>query len=182
MNPPAGRCYWAVAPFSPEPPFRIYADGAAPVEVESAHKMQVAASRGGSEFTILTPVKVRPVLVVSDVLSPFNEVLALRLKRLSTLSEDQAQSVRERQDEGLYYLDPDAMSGLEMENAAIVTSLLKLPVGALDTTVELGSINNAELRALHQRISDSHGLMLDLPVLERAVELMSKFAARGSND
>lgn len=144
--------------------------------------MQIAASRGGSEFTVLTPVKVRPVLVVSDVLSPFDEVLALRLKRLSTLTEDQANAVRERKDDRLHYLDSEAMSGLEMENAAIVTSLLKLPIGALDTTVELGSINEAELRILHQRISDSHGLMLDLPVLDRALDLVAKLAERGSSD
>lgn len=142
--------------------------------------MQIAAFRGGSEFTILTPVKVRPVMVVSDILSPFDEVLALRLKRLSTLPEDQARSVRERQDERLYYLDPDAMGGLEVENAAIVTSLLKLPVGALDTTSELGSIKDDELRVLHQRIADSHGLKLDLPVLDRALELMAKLAEHGS--
>lgn len=182
MNPPAGRCYWAVAPFSPEPPFRIYADGAAPIEVDSAHKMQTAAARGGSEFTVLTSVKVRPVLVVSEILSPFDEVLALRLKRLSTLSEDQARAVREGQDDRLFYLDPEAMEGLELENAAIVTSLLKLPVGALDTTAELGSINEGELRVLHQSIADSNGLRLDLPVLERALDLIAKLAERDAGD
>jgi hypothetical protein len=143
--------------------------------------MQVAASRGGSEFTVLTPVKVRPVLVVSNVLSPFDEVLALRLKRLSTLTKDQADAVRQRQDERLHYLDTDAMGGLETENAAIVTSLMKLPVGALDTTAELGCINEADLRVLHQRISDSHGLMLDLQVLDRALELVAKLTERGSS-
>lgn len=178
MNPPLGRCYWAVAPFSPEPPFRVYAEGAQPIAVDSAHAMQVAAARGGSEFTVLTPVKVRPVLVVSDELGPYGEVLALRLRRFDKLTVEQASKVREHSDNGLFYLEPDSMPGLEAENSAIITSLLKLPVGALDTTAELGQVNENELRVIHERIADAHKLRLDLPILERAQALMAQIAAR----
>jgi hypothetical protein len=167
-----------VAPFAPEPPFQIYADGEPPIAVESARAMQMAASRGGSEFTILTPVKIRPILVVSERLDPYNEVLALRLKRLDKLSEESAEAVRGQSDVGLFYLSPDSVPGLKVENSAIITSLLKLPTTALDTTTELGSINENELRVIHERIADAHGLRLDLPVLKRAQELMAEIAAR----
>lgn len=115
-------------------------------------------------------------MVVSNTLEPFGEVLALRLKRLSVLAEADANSVRDQQAGGLYYLRPDSMGGLDLENAAIVTSLLKLPVGALDTTSELGCISESELRDIHERIADLHSLRLDRPVLEKALELMAKLA------
>lgn len=140
--------------------------------------MQVAASRGGIEFTVLTPVKVRPILVVSKTLEPYGEVLALRLKRLNTLSDQHADAVRGQTDNGLLYLKPDSMSGLEMENAAIITSLLKLPVSALDTTVELGCINDNELRVIHERIADAHKLKLDIPILKKAQGLLAEISAR----
>lgn len=160
----------------PEPPFRIYAGtGQEPFEVPDANKIRVAASKGGgSEFTLLTPVKPRPVLVVTDPLEPYNEVVVLRLKRLNTLADSDAEAVRQHQDNALFYLKPDAFNGLELENAAIVTSMLRLPMSAIDTTVELGTVDENELRVLHERIVEAHGLRLEIPILHKAQELLRK--------
>lgn len=178
---PLGRCYWAVAPFAPEPPFRVYAGTERPpFEVADANTMKVAASRGGgSEFTLLTSVKPRPVLVVTAPLEPYNEVVALRLKRLNTLSDADAERVRQYQDNALFYLKPDAFKGLELENAAIVTSMLRLPMSAIDTTIELGTIDENELRVLHERIVDAHELRLEVPILRKAQELQRKINSLG---
>lgn len=179
MNAPLGRCYWAVAPFSPEPPFNLFAKGSDPIPVDSARRL-VEASRGGSSaFKIITDVKVRPVLVISEVLEPYNEVLALRLHRLEKLPDDRArEAVRKHEEEKLFYLDPAEFDGLDVENAAMVSALVKLPVSALDTSVELGQLNTNELRVIHERVARTHGLRLEMQVIERARELLARGSSR----
>lgn len=131
-----------------------------------------------SEFTVLTPVKARPVLVVTDVLDPHDEVLALRLQRLEKLTPADAQRVRAFEDEALFHLAPESFPGLPVENAAIVTALLRLPIEAIDTSVELGTLNENELRVLHERIVRAHGLNLEMLVIDRARELLERLKAR----
>jgi hypothetical protein len=143
-----------------------------PLEIADAHRMTVAAAKGGgAEFTLLTPVKPRPVLVVTNPLAPYNETIVLRLKRLNTFSESEQHEIREHRDTALFHLKPDSFPGLEIENAAIVTSMLRLPMTALDTTTELGAIDERELRALHERIATTIGLRLEAPILRKAQEL-----------
>ena len=102
-----------------------------------------------SEFVLLAPVKARPVLVITGVLPEHNELLALRLRRLEKMSSDAARElVREGNDDALFYLRPESFPGLPVENAAIITSLLRLPMSALDQRMSLGSLNENELRVL----------------------------------
>ncbi|MEX0972293.1 MAG: hypothetical protein WDZ46_03445 [Solirubrobacterales bacterium] len=134
-----------------------------------------AARKGASEFALLTPVKARPVLVITEVLPEYGEVLALRLRRLEKLtSEAERERVREGSDPGLFHLKPDRFEGLPVENAAIVSSLLRLPAAALDRRTSLGSLDDNELRALHERVARAHRLRLDKLVLERAQSLLQR--------
>lgn len=179
MRPPAGRCHWAVAPFSPRPPFRLYAGlDSPPREVASPAQLTAAAKKGMSEFTVLAPVKARPVLLLTEVLQPHDEVLAVRLQRLEKLTADEAMRVRDHRDEGLFHLEPDAFPGLPVENAAIVTALLRLPIHAVDTSAELGSLNDNELRTLHERVVRANGFDLEMLVIEKARELLERLQAR----
>ena len=178
MQPPLGHCYWAVAPFAPTPPFRLYQQGAEPRDVASSEAFTEAARKGMSEFVMLTPVKARPILVITGVLAEHDELLALRLRRLEKLASDSArETVRAGKDQGLFYLRSEAFPGLPVENAAIVTSLLRLPVGALDRRTSLGALNENELRVLHERLARAHELRLDAMIVERARRLLD--AARG---
>ncbi len=173
MQPPLGHCYWAVAPFAPEPPFRLYQEGASPREVASAEAFTDAARKGMSEFVMLTPVKARPVLAITGVLPEYDGLLVLRLRRLQRLASDSArESVRAGRDEGLFYLRTQAFPGLPVENAAIITSLLRLPAAALDRRTSLGALNENELRVLHERVARAHELRLDAMILERARRLL----------
>ena len=72
MKDLAGAVVWAVVPFVPEAPVRLYAGEAhAPMEVAEAAKLIAAARKGAdSEFTFLVPGKARPVLIVSDPVVP----------------------------------------------------------------------------------------------------------------
>lgn len=172
--PPFGHCYWAVAPYSPKPPFRLYGENIPPKDIGSAEPFVEAARKGMSEFVVLTPVKARPVLVISQVLPEYDEVLTLRLRRLEKLSSDTArQQVREGDDSALFPLRPERFPGLPVENAAIVTSLLRLPIEALDRRESLGALADHELHALHERVVRAHGLKLDTLILERAQALIA---------
>lgn len=178
MNPPCGRVYWAVAPYSPVPPFRLYAgQGSKPFKVDAPHHLVKAAVMGESEFTLLAPAKVRPVLVLTEVLAPYDEVLCARLQRLETLSDDEAHRVREHDDPSLFLLSPSSFPGLAVENAVIVSSLIRVAIAALDTTHELGTLNDNELRVVHERIVRAQGLRLELLVLDKARELVKQLRA-----
>lgn len=131
-----------------------------------------------SEFVLLMPVKARPVLVVTEVLQPHDEVLALRLTRLEKMPDEDAARVRSREDPALFHLAPDSFPGLPVENAAIVTALLRLPAAAIDTTTELGTLNDNELRVVHERLARAHGLNLEMLVLEKARELLERLGSR----
>jgi hypothetical protein len=179
MPPPEGHCYWAVAPYSPRPPFRLYGEGIAPKAVASTEPFVDAARQGMSEFVVLTPVKARPVLVITAVLPEYDEVLALRLRRLEKLSSDaDRKRVRDGADPRLLHLRPERFEGLPVENAAIVTSLLRLPIEALDRRRSLGSLDEAELRTLHERVARTHGFRLDTLILERAQALVARAQGR----
>jgi hypothetical protein len=177
--PPLGHCYWALAPYSPRPPFRVYGEEMVPKDVASVEPFVVAARRGMSEFVVLTPVKARPVLVITPVLPEYEEVLALRLRRFEQLSSDTVrQQVRDGEDAALFHLRPDRFPGLPVEHAAIITSLLRLPAEALDRRESLGSLNENELRVLHGRVVRAHSLKLDMLVLERAQSLIAQARQR----
>jgi hypothetical protein len=172
--PPLGHCYWAVAPYSPRPPFRLYGENIPPKDIGSAEPFVEAARKGMSEFVLLTPVKARPVLVISQVLPEYDEVLALRLRRLEKLSSDTArQQVRDGDEPALFPLRPQQFPGLPVENAAIVSSVLRLPIEALDRRESLGALGETELRTLHEQVVRAHGLKLDTLILERAQALIA---------
>lgn len=178
MRAPLGHCYWAVAPFAPAPPFRIYQEDAEARDVDSVEPFTEAVRKGMSEFVLLTPVKTRPVLVITGVLREHEEVLALRLRRLEKIATDAARDlVRQGEDHALFYLQPERFPGLPVENAAIVTSLLRLPVSAIDRRTSLGSLNEDDLRVVHERVARAHELKLDVMIVEQARRLLE--AARG---
>jgi hypothetical protein len=146
----------------------------APKDIGSPEPFVDAARKGMSEFVVLTPVKARPVLVITPILAEHDEVLALRLRQLEKLSSDTArQQVRDGEDSTLFHLTPERFPDLPVENAAIVTSLLRLPVEALDRRQSLGSLDDNGLRELHKRVVSAHGLKLDLLILERTQALLA---------
>lgn len=174
MNAPQGRCYWAVAPFSPVPPFRVYA-GPDHEPLRATTASIVAAARSGDpQFDVIVQVKARPVLVLTETLKPFDEVLALRLRTFDKLDDAEQQQVRAHRDDGLFRLDPARFPSLPKENAAIITALLRLPVTALDSSIELGTLNDNELRVVHERVARAHGLKLDMLALQQAQKLIER--------
>jgi hypothetical protein len=154
----AGAVVWAVVPFVPEAPFRIYAgEEHAPVEVDGPTRLIAAARKGGdAELTFLVPAKARPVLVVSDRIDPrLGELLALRLLRLSSLDTHEQERVRAQGDPGLLRLEPERFA-LPEENAAIIGALVRVHRSAIEPD-PVGRLDEGELRAAHARIARHYG-------------------------
>ncbi|GIK77707.1 MAG: hypothetical protein EDQ89_09540 [Acidobacteria bacterium] len=161
MSELAGAVVWAVVPFVPEAPFRLYAGGEhRPIEVDTAEKLIAAGRKGSeSEFTFLVPAKARPVLIVSDRHDArVGELLALRLARLGALTEEERRIVRAHEDPALYPLDA-ASFALPEENAAIIAALVRVHRSAIDPR-HVGRLGAEELRAIHERIATHYGLDL----------------------
>lgn len=80
-----GCALWALAPYVPAAPFRLYPGPGdrPPVIVADVGTLRRAARLGGDpEVTVLTPAKVRPVLVVAEAGDSLDgpALLALRLE------------------------------------------------------------------------------------------------------
>lgn len=180
MNAPEGRAYWAVAPFSPAPPFEIYAGTEhKPFQATTRQIVRAARKGGDPQLDAIVAVKARPVLVITALPEPYDEVLALRLRTFDKLTDDEQEQVRGHRDDALFHLEPGRFPGLPAENAAIVTALLRLPISAIDSGDELGTLSESELRVVHERVARAHGLRLDTLVLAKAQELIEHFRVRG---
>jgi len=165
----AGSILWGIVPFAPEPPFRIYGgESRPPFEVAGPRNLIEAARRGAdSEFAFIVPGKARPILILSDQRDRrLNELIALRLLRLSKLDEGERSLVRSHGDPTLFYLNPERFPDLPEENAAMVTGLIRVHESALDPSAPLGRLAPDELRLAHERVARAYGLDLHGLVLE----------------
>ncbi len=173
MNGLAGATVWAVVPFTPAAPFRLYAGlDREPFEVPTPDRLISAAKKGGDQqFTYLVPGKARPVLILSDAHDDdLDEVLALRLARFSKLTDDQQQRVRDQQHPTLFHLRPDRFTGLPEENAAMIAGLVRLHRSAIDNQI-CGRLDDYELTTVHERFVHFHGFNLRRLVEERIGQL-----------
>lgn len=178
----AGSVRWAVVPFTPRPPFRVYAGvDRSPYVVETTDQLVEAGRRGGDpELTYLVPGKVRPVLVLAEPPDRLHrEVAALRLLRLSTLDEDERQEVRRGDDELLVYLDPSRFA-LPEENAIMISALVRVHADAIATGPPAGRLSVAELGDIGERIVRFYGIDVEALVERRIRELVARRRAGGT--
>ena len=172
----AGTVRWAVVPYTPRPPFRLYAgEGHAPIQVHEPTQIFRAARRGGdAEFTYLVPGKARPVLILSEpTVHLHRELTALRLVRLSKLGDDEAARVRHQEEPLLFHLDPERFS-LPEESAAMVSALVRLHVDAIEHAEPLGELNSNESRVLGERIVAFYGFDIRSLIDRRIRELAAR--------
>lgn len=176
-----GTVRWAVVPFAPAPPFRLYAGPtSSPVVVADADTIVEAARRGGdAELSYIVPGKARPVLLLSDPPGDHHrEVAALRLLSLAKLTPAEQQRVRDGDEELLLHLSPDRFD-LPEECAAMVTALVRLSVAAIATGPPLGTLDGAEMRSLGERIVRFYGFDVRGLVEDHIRELAGRRRARG---
>jgi hypothetical protein len=172
----AGSVRWAVVPYVPQPPFRIYAGPEQPpFEIRTADQLVGAAREGGDpELTYLVSGKVRPVLVLADPPDRHHrEVAALRLLRLSTLAPDERDAVRRGADELLVHLDP-ARFDLPEESAVMVTALVRLHLEAIATGPSAGRLEPQERRRIGELVVRFYGIDVGDLVEQRIRELAAR--------
>jgi hypothetical protein len=145
--------YWAVVPYTPQAPFRIFVKDKPPVEVAKAKTIVDGLRKGGNaELRFVVEAKARPVLLLSDhVDSRTGDLFGLRLVRLGSLDEDEAQHVREQRDPGLFQLKGERFPGLDEESAAMISAPIRIHQSAVDFSHPLGRLDQNEMRVLSER-------------------------------
>lgn len=177
-----GQAVWALAPYAPEAPFRLYPGPVArePVVVGEVAPLRSALARGGdAEVTVLTPAKIRPVLIIADASDTAYDpgLLVLRLLSFDKLSEPEREQVRAGADPRHFHLRPERFSGLPQENAAILSTLTRVASSAVEPG-PLGRLNANELRVLHERIAAY--FQLDLGAMVKRIVAERLAATRSS--
>jgi hypothetical protein len=154
-----GAVVWAVVPFVPEAPFSIFRADATPLELPDAEPLFKAAQKSESEFRFLVRAKARPVLVLAEVPDPrVDEYFALRLVRLSELSDDARARVVAQDDELLFHIAGERIPGLAEEFAVMIAAPVRVHVSAVDAKNVLGRLDVNELRVVHERFVKLHKL------------------------
>lgn len=180
----AGSVRWAVIPFAPAPPFRLYAGtGSEPIVVPDAGTLIRAAQDGGdAELSYIISGKVRPVLLLDDPPTAHHrEVTALRLLRLGKLPPDEQRRVRAHEDELLFHLAPDRFD-LPEENAALVSAIVRVHVDAIGDGPALGRLDDDEARLLGERITRFYGFDLRRLLERRIRDLAARRQAREAGE
>lgn len=172
----AGSVRWAVVPYAPSAPFRLYAgEQHPPITIGAADDLvRAARRRGDADLTFLVPGKARPVLILSDPpTGQHREVVGLRLLRFSKLEPEEQESVRRREHELLFHLSPDRFD-LPEENAAMVSALVRLHANAIESGPPVGVLRDEEMRELGERVIRFFRFDTDRLVQRRLEELAAR--------
>jgi hypothetical protein len=149
-----GAVVWAVVPYVPEAPFRIYRRDAEPLVLPDASPLFAAAQKAESEFSFLVRAKARPVLVLAAVPDArVDEYLGLRLVRSSELRPETRARVRDQDEELLFHVAADRVPGLREEFAVMVSAPVRFHATAVDAENVLGRLDGNELRVVHERFA-----------------------------
>jgi len=172
----AGEVYWAVVPYTPQAPFQVFVKDGAPVEVPEARTIVAGLKKGGdAELRFVVEAKARPVLLLSDrVDAHTGDLFGLRLVRLSSLDEDEAERVRNQREPGLFHLKPERFPDLTEESAAIVSAPIRLHQTAVDFDKPLGRLDQNEMRVLSERFITYWQFDLHQLLLGKIKELLRK--------
>lgn len=173
----AGSVRWAIVPYVPRPPFRIYAGrDREPYLVQDAETLITGIRRhgGDAELTYLGPAKARPVLILNEPAhAAVPEVTALRLLRFSKIPDHDRERVRQQADPLLFHLDT-ARFDLPEENAAIVSALVTLHVDAISGEAPAGRLDPNKMRMLGERIVSFYGFDVRLLVEQAIMDLVRR--------
>ena len=179
-----GAIVWAVAPYVPQAPFRIWGGDEQPVAtIATASELaQHVLQRGlDAEQTFLVTGKLRPVVLLQErPRGALPEYAALRILRLEELSESRRESVRAHDEVSLYYLPVDKQKyGMTKEGAVDLNSLVRIHESAIAGRA-IGWLDAAEVRILGERLVDHLDVDLTASIERKARELLQEIAAARS--
>lgn len=177
-----GAIVWAVAPYAPHAPFRLWGGERQRVStVEDATELaRLVAGRGlDAEQTFLMPAKLRPVVLLQErPRHALPEYAALRIVRLEKLSRERQEAIRQQREPSLFYLRAQpARYGMTKEGAVDLNALVRIHSSAIAGS-PIGRLDENELRVVGERLAEHLDLDLQLLVERKARELLARLAER----
>ncbi|HMI80361.1 MAG TPA: hypothetical protein VK480_01110 [Solirubrobacterales bacterium] len=149
------------------------------MEVPDARTIVAGLRKGGdAELRFVVEAKAKPVLLLSDrVDSRTGDLFGLRLVRLASLDEEEAQQVREQRQPGLFHLKPERFPDLPEESAAMISAPIRLHETAVDLGSTLGRLDQNEMRVLAERFVSYWQFDLHQLLVAKIRELLRKRAS-----
>jgi len=167
-----GAIVWAIVPYVPEAPFRVWLGDAQPVATISSaadYARQALEQRLDAEQTFLVEGKLRPVLLLQDrPLGLLPEIAGLRMVRLEALSDEQQRSIREHQEPSLFHLAAGRKYGLGKEMAVDLNALVRVHQTAIAGR-PVGRLDDYEMRSVGERLAEHLDIDLE-PLVTALVE------------
>lgn len=177
-----GAIVWAIAPYAPQAPFRVWGGEQQPIAtLDDATAFARLVSRRGldPEQTFLAPGKLRPVVILQErPRHALPEHVALRIIRLEELEPHRQQRIREQREPSLFYLQVQpAKYGMTKEGAIDLNALIRIHESAIAGT-PIGRLDANELRVVGERLAEHLDLDLQRLIERKAGELLERLAAR----
>lgn len=168
-----GAIVWAVVPYVPQAPFRVWlGDGQRVATIADATTYARQARRSGldPEQTFLVEGKLRPVVLLQDrPARRLPEIVALRMVRLETLQPRQREAIREHREPSLFHLAlAPAKYGLHKEVAIDLNALVRVHASAMLPRA-VGALDDGEMRVIGQRLAEHLDIDLE-PLIAARVE------------
>jgi mRNA-degrading endonuclease toxin of MazEF toxin-antitoxin module len=169
-----GAIVWAVAPYVPEAPFRLWLGERQPIaEIPDARTFARQAQHQGleAEQTFLVKGKLRPVVLLQDrPRAVLPEIVALRMVRLETLEPEQQAGIRAGREPSLFHLPVHKTRyGLSKEMAIDLNALVRIHASAFLPRA-VGRLDDSELRALGGGLAEHLDIDLEPLVAARVEE------------
>lgn len=168
-----GAIVWAIVPYVPQAPFRLWLGEGQPIaELPDARSYAQQVQRQGleAEQTFLVPGKLRPVLLLQDrPRGVLQEIVALRMVRIESLSQAAQTSIRDHREPSLFHLPvrPEKY-GLSKEMAIDLNALIRIHASAFLPRA-VGKLDDNELRVAGERLAEHLDIDLE-PLIAARVE------------
>lgn len=168
-----GAIVWAIVPYVPEAPFRLWLGDEQPVgEIADArgYADQVRTQGLEAEQRFVVGGKLRPVLLLQDrPRGVLKEIVALRMVRLEAQSESHQRRIRQRKEPSHFHLPVRSEKyGLSKEVAIDLNALVRVHASAF-LPKAVGRLDENEMRELGERLAEHLDIDLE-PVVARRVE------------
>ena len=168
-----GAIVWAVVPYVPQAPFRLWLGDGQPVATTPDATTYARQVRGGgldAEQTFLVEGKLRTVVLLQDRRARrLPEIVALRMIRLEALDRDRREAIRRHREPSLFHLPVrPAKYGLSKEMAIDLNALVRVHASAMLPRA-VGALDDGEMRVIGQRLAEHLDIDLE-PLIAAGVE------------
>ena len=180
-SPCKGAIVWAISPFDVKQPFRVIEHDGTETRLPDAQTLarSVFKREMAGDFEIALGAKLRPVLLLQDRPGGrLEDFAALRLLRIEKFDPADQQTIRDGNEETLFYLGHDKRKyGMDKEYAVLLTSLHRVHHSAIATN-PVGCVDQAEFRTICERLVHISDLDLSNLIVRKANELLARLARR----